>query len=159
MYILLLTIQARTNVPGLSERTLQRRIASSGILTGSGIQVSLWASLSQIIVCCNVQVVMLDAAAKAKPNALWWIKGDACDVIPGLCESMQLKWSGDVDLNDGNIERDYQQYKSRLQMVSTLGLGVRRARPVFKDDLSTVHQNLVKDKDFLVKGNLEFFKV
>ena len=157
MYILLLTIQARTNVPGLSECTLQRRIASSGILTGSGIQViSLWASLSEIIVC---GVVMLDAAAKAKPNALWWIKGDACDVIPGLCESMQLKWSGDVDLNNGNVERDYQQYKSRLQMVSTLGLGVRRARPVFKDDLSTVHQNLVKDKDFLVKGNLEFFKV
>ena len=31
--------QARTNVPGLSERTLQRDIASSGILTGAGIQV------------------------------------------------------------------------------------------------------------------------
>jgi hypothetical protein len=94
---------------------------------------------------------MLDAAAKAKPNATWWIKGDACDVIPGLCESMQLKWSGDVDLNDGNVEHNYQQYKSRLQMVSTLGLGMRRVRPIFKNDLSTVHQHLLKDKDFIVR--------
>jgi hypothetical protein len=91
---------------------------------------------------------MLDAAAKAKPNATWWIKGDACDVIPGLCESMQLKWSADVDLNDGNVEHNYQQYKSRLQMVSTLGLGMRRVRPIFKTDLSTLHQHLLKDKDF-----------
>ena len=96
---------------------------------------------------------MLNAAAKAKPNATWWIKGDACDVIPGLCESMQLKWSGDVDLNDGNLEHNYQQYKSRLQMVSTLGLGMRRPRAAFKDDLSAVHQHLLNDKDFIVKGN------
>ena len=81
---------------------------------------------------------------------LWWIKGDACDVIPGLCESMQLKWSGDVDLSDGN-EHNYQQYKSRLKMVSTLGLGKRRVRPMFKNDLSTMHQHLLKDKDFIVK--------
>ena len=41
--------QARTNVPGLSERTLQRDIASSGILTGAGIQVGC------VLICMSVQ--------------------------------------------------------------------------------------------------------
>lgn len=95
---------------------------------------------------------MLDAAAKAKPNATWWIKGDACDVVPGICESVQLKWSGDVDLNDGKLEHSYSLYKSRLQMVSTLGLGMKRARHILKNDLSTIHCDLLKDKDFIVKG-------
>lgn len=95
---------------------------------------------------------MLDSAAKAKPNATWWIKGDACDVVPGLCESVQLKWSGDVDLNDGKLEQSYNLYNSRLRMISTLGLGTRRERHHLDNDLSTVHHELQKDKDFIVKG-------
>ena len=78
--------------------------------------------------------MIVDAAAKAKPNTTWWINGDACDVIPGLCKSMQLKWSGNVDLNDRNVEHIYQQYKSRVQMVSILGLGMRRVRPIINND-------------------------
>ena len=95
---------------------------------------------------------MLDAAAKAKPNATWWIKGDACDVVPGLCESVQLKWSGDVDLNDGKLEHSYNLYKSRLEMVSTLGLGTRRTRPILMNDLSSLHREFLNHKDFIVKG-------
>ena len=74
-------------------------------------------------------------------------------VMHGLCESMQLKWSGDVDLNDGTAEHNYNLYKSRLQTVSTLGIGMRRARHIFKNDLSAVHLDLLKDKYFIVKGN------
>ena len=71
---------------------------------------------------------MLDAAFKSNPDAVWWIKGDACDVVSGLCESVDSKWSGDVDLNDGEQMREYQVYKTKLEMVATLGLGTRRCK-------------------------------
>lgn len=100
-----------------------------------------------------IQVTLLDAAVKAKPHATWWIKGDGCDIVPGLCESVHLKWSGDVDLNDGKVQCDYQQYKSRLDFVSGLGVGTRQSRSIIHGDLSTLHQQLLMDKEFSVKGN------
>ena len=52
--------QARTNVPELSERTLQRDIASSGILTGAGIQVGcVLIFMSVQFSCCYQQVCSL----------------------------------------------------------------------------------------------------
>ena len=39
----------------------------------------------------------MDAANNANPGTYWWIKGDGCDVIPGLGESVAGEWSGDVD--------------------------------------------------------------
>ena len=35
------------------------------------------------------------------------MKADDCDINPGLMESTRLKWSGDVDLNDGALEAEY----------------------------------------------------
>ena len=95
---------------------------------------------------------MLDAAVKANPHATWWIKGDGCDIVAGLCESLQLKWSGDIDLNDGKVQSDYELYKSRLDFVSGLGLGTRQNRSTIHEDLSTLHKQLLTDKEFSVKG-------
>ena len=95
---------------------------------------------------------MLDAAVKANPHAIWWIKGDGCDVVPGLCESVRQKWSGDVDLNDGSLQNSYKLYLSRLDFVTELGLGTRRERGTILVDLLSIHQTLKSDKDFIIKG-------
>ena len=45
---------------------------------------------------------MLDSAASVGgPNTWWWLKGDGCDLVSGLKESVRLEWSGDVDFNTG----------------------------------------------------------
>lgn len=75
-------------------------------------------------------------------------------MVPGLCESVKLKWSGDVDLNDGKLDSNYQQYRAKLNMISSIGIGSRR--PLVNNDLSTCYQQLIQDKDFLVKGKSIF---
>ena len=75
-------------------------------------------------------------------------------LVPGLCESVQRKWSGDVDLNDGELQAAYQSYLHRLEFVSGLGLGSRRERNTIVADLENIHQQLLHDKDFACKGNL-----
>ena len=83
---------------------------------------------------------ILDSAVKASPHATWWIKGDGCDIVPGICESVQLKWSGDVDLNTGELKKAYQLYRSRLDFISGIGLKDRQEKSVLLEDLKEVHQ-------------------
>lgn len=45
----------------------------------------------------------------------WWIKGDGCDVIKGIWESTKGEWSGDVDLNDNQLENIYSMFQKQLQ--------------------------------------------
>ena len=51
-----------------------------------------------------------DVCSKFSPDSHFWIKADACDVNPGVQESMNHEWAGDVDLNDGQAE--YEVYVS-----------------------------------------------
>lgn len=90
---------------------------------------------------------------KANPYARWWIKGDGCDIVPGLCESVELKWSGDVDLDDGQVQNAYQHYKSKLDFVSGLGLGGRQGRTTIQDDLKNLYQQIRSDKEIAIKGD------
>lgn len=106
--------------------------------------------IKQVLYC---QTLLLDAAAKANPHTTWWIKGDGCDVVPGLCESVQLKWSGDVDLNDGSLKDSYQQYRRKLDFSAGIGLTTRLGRNTI-EDLAVVHQQLLSDKEFVIEGNL-----
>lgn len=41
------------------------------------------------------------------PDSWWWVKADGVDLVPGLGESMRREWSGDVDLNDGSLQEQY----------------------------------------------------
>ena len=72
--------------------------------------------------------------------------------MPGLCESVQQKWSGDVDLNTGELQRSYQMYQTELIFISEIGLGSRQCRSMILQDLKELHQHLVKDKDFAISG-------
>lgn len=66
---------------------------------------------------CLLQVVSLDDAHKALPHAIWWIKSDGVDVVEGLMESVNHTWEGDVDLGDGELKRQYEEYMDQLHLI------------------------------------------
>ena len=49
-------------------------------------------------------------------------------------------WSGDVYLNTGDLQRAYDEYKSKLELISGIGLGSRQGRATILDDLFRVTQ-------------------
>ena len=67
-----------------------------------------------------MQTYVLDEAAKHHPNAWWWLKADGCDVVNGLAESMRGAWSGDVDLNDGELQQQHKAYQDRLARIECM---------------------------------------
>ena len=81
----------------------------------------------------------MDEAHRTHPNAWWW---DCCDLVSGVCESTKLEWIGDVDLNDGDLQKLYEVYRRRLAFI--VGVGV--------DDLSTCSHQLAEDMLFISKG-------
>lgn len=87
---------------------------------------------------------MLETAHKGNPDCNWWLKGDGCDLISGLGESMRLQWSGDVDLNTGSLQQFYQSYRSLLDFVSSLHITA--------EHLKKCSSILLQEKEFLVKG-------
>ena len=99
-----------------------------------------------------MQTLLLDSASKANPHAIWWIKGDGCDVVPGICESVTLKWSGDIDLNTGELQASYKEYRARLRFIAEIGLKTRQERCIVMEDLKKVRQQLVDEKDFAIQG-------
>ena len=91
---------------------------------------------------------MLDAAASAHPNSWFWVKADGVDVVAGLGESLRLQWSGDVDLNDGELLKQYQLYRSRLAFIGALTSTSTR----LLDNLEKLHGELVTDLVYIVKS-------
>ena len=125
----------------------------------SAINVLFYTRFHAILCYMHIwlfQTLLLDSAVRSNPHAFWWIKGDGCDIVPGLCESVQLKWSGDVDLNTGELQRSYETYKLRLKFVSEIGLKSRQERKMILEDLKKLHTQLVTDKDFAISGTPNF---
>ena len=63
---------------------------------------------------------MLKAAKLRSPKGRWWIKADACDIKSGIRESMEHKWSGDVDMGDGQVEKQHKAYIERLEYITEI---------------------------------------
>ena len=63
---------------------------------------------------------MLEEGKRVHPNAQWWIKADGCDLVEVLGESVDGDWSGDVDLNDGEVARQHSEYTDRLSHIEDL---------------------------------------
>ena len=95
---------------------------------------------------------MLDAAASAHPNSWFWVKADGVDVVAGLGESLRLQWSGDVDLNDGELSKQYQLYRSRLAFVGALTSTSIR----LLDNLEKLHGELATDLVHIVKSKSDY---
>lgn len=75
------------------------------------------------------------------PNSWWWIKTDGVDVLPGLGESVRMLWSGDVDLNDGNLQVQYDAYKEELRRIKQLGI---ESKEQILRDLVVIRDNLIQ---------------
>ena len=85
---------------------------------------------------------------KSHPTAWWWLKADGCDLVKGLKESVKLQWSGDVDLNDGQLQKQYEEYVSRLESVKKAGLVPECA----SNELTHILEDITKDLQYVQSG-------
>lgn len=83
---------------------------------------------------------MLDEAAATHPNSWWWVETDGVDLVPGLGESVTRIWSGDVDLNDGKLQKQYDTYMADMSFIQNIGSADRKK---LLKDLNTVEFFLV----------------
>ena len=60
-----------------------------------------------------------------------------------------MKWSGDVDLNDGCLQRDYDAYQQRLKQIKKIGLSDQSN---VCDQLNALLDSLNIDLEFLNSG-------
>ena len=94
---------------------------------------------------------MLDYAAASQPDTQWWIKGDGCDLVSGLSESVRMEWSGDVDLDDGTLQELYAAYRDRLNFIEGIGIGSSKdLRACIVNDLNASLKDLTEDKHFIL---------
>lgn len=70
------------------------------------------------------------------------MKGDGCDINKGLKESTKLQWSGDVDLGDGSLQKQFQSYKLRLQKAEKLSVSRESAAEDLSESLSAINEDL-----------------
>ncbi len=95
---------------------------------------------------------MLESVHLANPDCNWWLKGDRCDVVGGLGESTRFVWSGDVDHNDGEVQKMYQTYRNLLDFIASM-------RTITCDTVANLKKCsalLLQEKEFLVKGNYDY---
>ncbi|XP_065905627.1 uncharacterized protein [Dysidea avara] len=109
--------KALVNIPAISERTLQRSVEYGDFTIGT-----------------NIQTMVLEKVAKINPGVHWWLKGDGTDIVKGLWQSTSGEWSGDVDLNDGKLQQEYNRYKLRMEAIDSVGL--HKSLVETKSDLS-----------------------
>ena len=69
-----------------------------------------------------------------------------------VCESVTLKLSGDIDLNTGELQASYKEYRARLRFIAEIGLKTRQERCIVMEDLKKVRQQFVDKKDFAIQG-------
>ncbi len=55
-----------------------------------------------------IQNVVLDKIAEENLGGRFWIKADGCNVSKGLRKSLSHVWSGDSDLGDGALQKQYE---------------------------------------------------
>lgn len=91
---------------------------------------------------------VLQEAVKAHPDEWWWLKADGCDIVGGLKESVDHKWSGDVDLNDGKLAILHSEYMARRKFITGVGVDERRERLALLSDLQKIKTDLKDDITF-----------
>ena len=103
-------------------------------------------------ICVLYKTSVLESAVHSDPNAWRWIKADGVDVLKGLCESTKGQWSGDVDLNNGQLQLLYKQLQDQLQWIKLIGLNERRHTETITSDLKVATNYLVTDLEFTHSG-------
>ena len=97
---------------------------------------------------------VLNTASKNAQEARWWIKADGVDVVKGLKESVKGEWSGDVDMNDGSLNKLFQEYQGRVEAARKIGLEDRGAQQCIEADLVETLGSLDSDLIFIHSGKV-----
>lgn len=84
------------------------------------------------------------------PSARWWIKGDGTDVIKGLWQSSTGEWSGDADLNDGEVNRQFTKFCQRNERINAVGM--QESVEAIKTELMAVTDTVLEDLQFISSG-------
>ena len=100
-------------------------------------------------------MTVIEEAAKSHPNSWWWLKADGCDLNKGLKESARGQWSGDVDHNDGSLQKQFESYKSRLDIAATIGLN--GGKEVALKDLDKAKDEISKDLQYVTSGMKQLY--
>ena len=95
---------------------------------------------------------VLENLAAVNPDAWWWIKADGTDLVKGLWESVNGKWEGDVDLNDGLLQSFRMAFDQRMKWIEGLGLEERMGIDSVLSDLSSGLVALSSDLEFIHTG-------
>ena len=61
-------------------------------------------------------------------------------------------WSGDINLNDGELEKQYKEYQDRLSLIMSLKLSPNRRELL--GQLTSVLRQLKEDVAYLLAGKL-----
>lgn len=151
--------QARVNIPAVGERTMRRDIATSQFTTGSEIQVAMSEQIVRVLYLStmHIQLATLNEACKVHPNEKWWIKGDGCDLVSGLEESLKSEWHGDVDFGTGELQSLYDVYMSRLSNIDTLqhsNVNLEDGRASILNFLVKEQEQVTEDVTFIAGGML-----
>lgn len=67
-------------------------------------------------------------------------------------ESMKLRWSGDVDLNDGTLQEQYAAYRNHLAFVETVGVNGEHSDAA--GQLATISADISDDLTFIHSGKV-----
>lgn len=65
-----------------------------------------------------IKMHVLDEASRHHANEWWWVKADGTDIV----ESVRGVWNGDVDLNDGSLQHQYEKYQQCVEAIQSLKL-------------------------------------
>ncbi|CAH1242354.1 Hypp6614 [Branchiostoma lanceolatum] len=98
----------------------------------------------------KIQIGALEAMAKKKPGARVWFKADACDLKVAIQTSTKGKWSGDVDLGDGSLQKMVEECKRRVALVKEAGKLSDRDR--LETCLRTLLVDIEEDMSLLARG-------
>ena len=93
----------------------------------------------------------MDDAVRHHSNSWWWVKADGCDINKGLKESVKRVWSGDVDLNDGGLQKQYDDYIKRIDQAKKLS--IQNGESEACSQLKSLLDDLTKDLEFIHSGN------
>lgn len=98
----------------------------------------------------------MDEAKRVHPKAQWWLKADGCDLIKALGSSVNHDWTGDVDLNDGQLAKLHSSFLSRLAFIANICRDITNSikREKTLSDLKVEQAQLRKDLAFLYKSTL-----
>lgn len=95
----------------------------------------------------------MDDAAHVHPQVWRWIKADGADLVSGLGTSMKGEWSGDQDLADGSLQKEYEHHQQWLKLICSFGEVKSISSFEIVEKLRLAKQHIMDDIDFICSNS------